>query len=49
MDTCHVIEKDERQEFTTSGMDDEIRENYKGLTRLAQLSLLPIMAIQIFG
>lgn len=29
MDTYHVIEKDERQEFTTSGMDDEIRENFK--------------------
>jgi DNA polymerase/3'-5' exonuclease PolX len=29
MDTYHVIDNDEKHEFTTSGMDDEIRENYK--------------------
>lgn len=29
MDTYHVIDNKEKHEFTTSGMDDSIRENYK--------------------
>ncbi len=29
MDTYHLIDKDENHEFTVSGMDDEVRENYK--------------------
>ena len=29
MDTYHLIDKDENHEFTISGMDDEVRTNYK--------------------
>ena len=29
MDTRHVIEEGEENEFSVSGMDDEVRENYK--------------------
>ena len=29
MDTHHVIEESEENEFSVSGMDDEVRENYK--------------------
>ena len=29
MDTYHLIDKDEKHEFTISGMDDEVRHNYK--------------------
>ena len=28
-DTYHIIDKDEHHEFAISGMDDEVRENYK--------------------
>ena len=28
-DTYHIIDKDEHHEFSISGMDDEVRENYK--------------------
>ena len=28
-DTYHIIDKDENHEFAISGMDDEVRENYK--------------------
>ena len=42
MDTYHLIDKDENHEFTISGMDDEVRMNYKKHILLEQLLLMNI-------
>ena len=42
MDTYHLIDKDENNEFTISGMDDEVRSNYKEHILLEQLLLMNV-------